>query len=450
MGAPQTFSSPLDGSAIQTVGVLAPRDLQRLFEAPVSLPDWPSTDIFAFTERLHAQLQGLEAQLLEATQWETGFSSLDCAEMVAGTLSYLQNFASYYAAVQTASPAPMRYDDGMARRSISLAPCPWGTIAVMLPQNAPLFLGVVCTLNALITGNRIILRAPLGSALQMALLARAIWQSKPPQGSVALVVAKGREFLEAASASAFPVLIHYLGASDFGGDILKTAFDNGKPALIDGTGNVWSYIGEGNDPAQVARLLTAGATRYNGQTCTSINGALIHPAIFDAVRDHLQAIWSGLRAGNPLQGTAIGGLFEARQAAFCAQIAGESGGEILCGGAARGNVLEPTLVGNPNLGSDIVREGVFGPVLWISSGTREDFASLWPSNRYPLCAGVLEPECDAHWWLTRLPNLARLVVGGDPSIEHIYEPWGGYPAAGANGVSFWHQKYQRIVALDTS
>jgi hypothetical protein len=39
-------------------------------------------------------------------------------------------------------------------------------------------------------------------------------------------------------------------------------------------------------------------------------------------------------------------------------------------------------------------------------------------------------------------------MNGDPSIEAVFEPWGGYPASGINPVSVWMEKYTRVVALD--
>ena len=59
-----------------------------------------------------------------------------------------------------------------------------------------------------------------------------------------------------------------------------------------------------------------------------------------------------------------------------------------------GVCLLPTLVEHPALDSDLVRDGVFGCSLWITSGDREQFMTWWPSNRYPLCAGVLSPSAD--------------------------------------------------------
>jgi glyceraldehyde-3-phosphate dehydrogenase (NADP+) len=196
-------------------------------------------------------------------------------------------------------------------------------------------------------------------------------------------------------------------------------------------------------------ILTAGALRYNGQTCTSINGAMIHPAIYPALRERLIERWSHLKTGNPLtEAVDVGPLFDEAQAAWCQSQIQESGGKILCGGQREGNLLVPTLVENPSLQSSLVRSGLFGSAMWLAPGDEKTFVAWWRSNQYPLGAGVLSPSAEPSWWLSRLPNLARLSVNGDPSIEHIFEPWGGYASSGVNPVGLWQRKYQRWVQVD--
>ncbi len=218
--------------------------------------------------------------------------------------------------------------------------------------------------------------------------------------------------------------------------------------MIDGEGNGWVWVGEDAPLEPSVETITAGALRYNGQSCTSINGAIIHPSIYRAMRERLVDRWGQLRAGNPLEeAVEVGPLFEETQAAACEQRLAESGGSILCGGGRQGNLLPPTLVEKPDPESALVTEGVFGSALWIAPGDPETFRRLWRQNRFPLCAGVLSPTAEAGAWAD-LPNLARLVVNGDPSQEHIFEPWGGYPASGANPVDHWPAKYQRLVQID--
>jgi hypothetical protein len=73
---------------------------------------------------------------------------------------------------------------------------------------------------------------------------------------------------------------------------------------------------------------------------------------------------------------------------------------------------------------------------------------LWRRNRYPLSAAIFSANADFEWWAPRLPNLSRLVLNNDPSIEYIHEPWGAYPSSGANAVGRWIDKYSRVVQVD--
>jgi len=240
-----------------------------------------------------------------------------------------------------------------------------------------------------------------------------------------------------------------MGSSRYASEIHTEAFQHGNAALIDGEGNSWVWVGEDADVEATADMLTSGAIRYNGQTCTSINGAMIHPRLYPTLRTRLLERWCQLKAGNPLtDDVQVGPLLDSTQGEWCERRIKESGGNILCGGTCEENLLMPTLVDNPSPKSELVTHGLYGCAMWITSADRETFVAWWRRNQYPLCAAVLSPSAEPAWWLARLPNLSRLVMNNDPSIEHIFEPWGGYPGSSVNPVGTWKEKYQRIVAVD--
>jgi acyl-CoA reductase-like NAD-dependent aldehyde dehydrogenase len=440
-------TSPCDGSLIQNATLLSGEELSQLFQPQAPL-EISFNDIGNFALRLHSALEELRNELFKAVQRETGFIQRDCEELIEGSLAFNEQFIAEFGRVKSAPGAPIIYEANGQKRSINLIRVPWGTVAIILPQNAFLLVGLTAILNGLITGNRVILRAPLQSARSALLLAHALKNAGVPHDAVSVVLCKSKEFVTALCESSGPILLHYMGSSAHAPGILQQTFEAGKGAIADGAGNVWVFIDENQNPEQAAQILAEGATRYNGQTCTSINGAIIHPAIYESVRDLLCERLRVLQTGNPLQNDVhIGALFDARQAAWCASQMQESGGAMLVGGASDGNYLPASLVEKPNPESSLVREGLFGPALWIALGTRDDFIQLWPQNKYPLCAGVLS-HSDKSWWLRYLPNAARIVFNGDTSIEHIFEPWGAYPGSGANAVSLWHEKYTRIVSVD--
>jgi len=448
-GASFEQRSPVDGSRVQVAHVLAPQELERLLEASMNVAI-DQAEVWLFTERLHAALQAIAPLLLATMQLETGFTGKDCAELLEGTLAYVRGFKQSFEQGNIGPADPLPYHAGHARR-IRLVRSAWGTLAVILPQNAFLLIAVTTLLNALATGNRVILRAPQQSARSAALLGAALGAAKAPEQAVSVVLVKAREFVDALCRSRLPLLIHYMGSSQHGAQILADTFHAGKPVLVDGSGNGWVWVDANVSIEEAVNILATGALRYNGQTCTSINGAMIHPSLYPHVRARLTERWNTLTFGNPLVADVnVGPLFDEEQARWCQQQIEQSGGHILCGGERDGNLLPPTLVEHPSPHSSLVREGLFGSGLWIAAGTRDEFVSWWPHNQYPLCAGVLDPAADATWWLSRLPSVARLVINGDPSVEYIFEPWGGYPSSGMNLVGAWHEKYQRVVSVDES
>lgn len=452
-GTPSDSHSPLDGSLVQCVPLLSDAEQQQLLQSPINNAPLDAEELDRFLESLHHEMRALQPLLIDACRWETGFSRADCEELQAGALDYLEGFTHYRQSTLKPPIPPSKYFVENQERHIHLADQPWGTIAIVLPQNASTLVGIVALSNALTTGNRIILRPPLQCARSSALLAWAIEravQSAPAVKSwVSLVMTRARPFLQELCAAPLSALIHYMGSSGHVPSLMADAWNGGKGLIADGTGNVWVWVGPDAPPDEAAQILTSGALRYNGQTCTSINGALIHPAIYNEVRERLLTRWQALivAAGPHAEGD-VGPLFDEAQATWCEEQLKQSGGGVLSGGRREGNLLAPTLMEHPNQESSLVREGVFGPALWISSGDADTFQSWWMNNRYPLCAGVLgiSPDEAATSWPLR--NVARMVVNGDPSVEHIYEPWGGYPSSGFNAVGEWMHKYLRTISLD--
>ena len=441
--------SPLDQSPVQTVSLLDRTELEALAALDAPAPTISQNEFDRFCRRLHDSLLCLAPALEDAMLRETAFVRPDCREMLDGSLLFVRDFLSSVQEGSTISPSSLDYEAESGRRQIHLVSSPWGKVAVILPQNAFLLVALTCLLNALYTGNRVVLRAPQQSARSAALLATVIEAAQPPPGMVSVVLTRAKDFVDALCNSESSCLLHYMGSSAHAPSILAQTFQSRKGAIIDGQGNGWVYVAEDACLDTAVSVLTRGAIRYNGQTCTSVNGAIIAPAIYPLLRDRLRDSWNQLRVGNPLtEDVDVGPLLDERQAQSCLDLIEASGGEVLCGGERAGNLLAPTLLEMPAPQSELATHGFFACALWITPGTEEDFATAWRLNHYPLCAGVISASAEPHHWHSRLSNLSRLTLNGDPSAEYLFAPWGGYPASGSNPVSQWSNKYQRIVQID--
>jgi len=448
-GAAAEVRAP-DGRVLARVGQLSEEELEealRVSCVPFRGPSLPET--FALAGQLKVLLARRRDVFIGSMMGETGFVPRDCIEMFEATLDFLEHFPEYYADSQEPERAfPWSYPASRSPRRLRLLRRPYGAVAVVLPQNAFLSLSVVAVMCALASGNHVILRPPGQSGGSAALLASVLQEVLIPPEAVQIAVAGGREFLEAFLKSDIP-LLHYIGSSRYIGDILSKAFEAGKEAILDGEGNGLAVLA-GDFPAEEgARIVAEGATRYNGATCTSINGVLVEAPLYPEVCERVCARMAALRPGDPSDpATGVGPLFSGEQAARVVERVRASGGQVAVGGKARGPYLEPTVVLDPDRDSDLAREGVFGPVVWLKAFCGEEWQESLRCNRYPLSCTLLSFDPNLQERFLRAAAYARIVLNGDPTLESPFEPWGAYPRSGLNRPSPWPEKYQRIVQVD--
>jgi aldehyde dehydrogenase (NAD+) len=405
-------------------------------------------EVFGFLQRLSEQLRLRRAEFYEKTYLETGFIAPDSAEIVDGAGEFLQDFEIYARATPFQEQVIRHSYSGQSMRDMRLVDRPLRCVAVIVPQNASLTLSVISIASALYAGARVVLRPSLQSGSTGALLAEAVRESHPPTPqSVSIVNCFASDFLEACYASPGVDLIHYIGSNRYALSVLVDSFKAGKMCLLDGQGNGWLLLDETFDLEEAVPIIAAGATRFNGEICTSVNGVLATPSVYPRLRERLVEAFQHLQVGHPLgQGIQVGPLFSEKQALELRTTLGQA--EVLCGAEVEGAYFRPAILAGVGPEEAIVREGFFGPAVWIQAAPAEDFTAWLHQNRYPLSDTILSRNQDLIRQIARCSRAARICVNEDPSIESMFEPWGGYPPGGINPVSPWIDKYRRRFQMD--
>jgi acyl-CoA reductase-like NAD-dependent aldehyde dehydrogenase len=395
-------------------------------------------DAVASMAKLGQSIEDRQEELVAAIREATHFVRSDCREIIESCANYLQNW-------RPTEVGPFEQLTG--NRSLNLKWVPWGVIAAILPQNAYFSAALTIIANGLATGNRVILRGPFSSERLTDELRRLCEESGLPNGVVEFVHCDARAFLDAWENAEASALLHFMGSSERGASLVERSWRSGKPVLIDGTGNSWTYIDSDQDPYVAAELVWKGCLRYNGQTCTSVNGAVVHPSIALAVRKRLLQLLNETTFGVD-EHEDVGPLFTAEQADLSQNSISASGGNIVTLSQVQGALFPPTIVLDPRTDSQLLSKGVFCPAMWVLDGDWSYFKHLWTLNRYPLCAGVLSIDDEVLEEAITLPRASRVVLNGDTSIEDPSEPWGAYPPCGSNPVGAWSEKYVRAVQID--
>ena len=191
------------------------------------------------------------------------------------------------------------YSSG-SNRDIRITQRPFRCVAAVVPQNASLSLSIIIIASALYAGSRVILRPSLQNGPTGALLAESVMQSDPPEDYIVIANCLARDFVDACCTCESVDLIHYIGSNQYAQSVFTQAFNAGKICLLDGQGNGFLYLDDTFPLADAVRIITSGATRYNGETCTSVNGVLIKDTIYEQVKEALVDSFRNLHLGPPL------------------------------------------------------------------------------------------------------------------------------------------------------
>ena len=446
--------SPVTGMVTTRIALATKHEIAECLSTLGQPRDCPgAAAVFEFLQRLADQLRLHRDLFIETTYLETGFVARDSMEIVDGAIEFLRDFEIYATEMlrneRISSLIPHSYS-GQFQRTMRIVHRPAHCVAAVVPQNAALTLSVIVIAAALHAGSRVILRPPLQSASAGALLAKAVSQSEPPPSSVAIVHSSAKDFLEACCMSDEVDLIHYIGSNRYASAILTQAFAAGKTCLIDGEGNGMLYVDDTFPLDEAVRIISTASTRFNGETCTSVNGVLVKDSIFRDLKEALVDAFQDLRVGHPLErGTQIGPLFSEQQAIQFAQaIRGAAAGKVLCGGHVAGAYFAPAVVEGVNLNDSMVREGFFGPAVWIAPVTENRVWDWIKANRFPLSDSLLSTNGELIQAFARHSRAPRVCINADSSVESMFEPWGGYPPGGLNEVSIWTEKYRRAFIVD--
>ena len=442
--------SPVTGEALRQVRLASHDEILASAERLMAVPiDSTPEDLFAFFRRLERELTARREELIRTTIAETGFILRDAEETVDAAIDFLASFETFVGRHAMTDVVFRHSYSSSSRRGMRLTSRPYRMIAALVPQNASLSLGITILAAGLYAGSRVLLRPSLQTAATGALLAEAVAASDPPEGRLDVVNSHAATFLEASCASEHVEVVHYIGSNRHAASVLRETFEAGKLCLLDGQGNGMLYLDETYPLETATRLITESATRFNGETCTSVNGVLVEESLYPRLRQALKDAFAALRFGDPFRdATHVGPLFSAGQAASLRELLGSDGARLRFGGEVEGAYIRPAIAEGVHPGHAMVREGLYGPCVWLQPVRWAHVPRWLAMNRFPLSDAVLSARPDVVREFARVSRAPRVCVNADPSIESMFEPWGGYPPGSLNPVSPWVQKYRQTYQLD--
>lgn len=314
---------------------------------------------------------------------------------------------------------------------------PWGNILIISPWNYPFQLALTPLIGAIATGNTVILKpseyAPKTAQILNEIISKVF---KPEICQVIQGDAKTAEHLLNLKWD----FVFFTGSVAVGKIVSQKIAKNLTPHCLELGGKNPCIVDETAKLDISAKRIAWGKFLNAGQTCIAPDYLLVHESILIQFIESLQNNLQDFYTKNTQKSKDYARIISQKH--YNRLLCLLENQNIISGGKHEDNELfiEPTLVLNPDLNSDLMQDEIFGPILpIISYKTEEDLEKMVIKYDKPLALYVFSENKDFQNKIIQKFDFGGGVI--NDSIVHFVNdklPFGG---VGNSGVGNYHGKH---------
>lgn len=316
---------------------------------------------------------------------------------------------------------------------------PLGVVLIIGPWNYPFQLLINPLLGAIGAGNCVVLKPSEFAPATASVMKLIIEEVFPPEYIL---------YVEGDGATVIPEMMNnfsfdhvfYTGSTAVGKIIYKMAAEKLTPVTLE-LGGKSPCIVESDANIKVATRRIAMTKFSNaGQMCVAPDYILVQESKKQELINALKRTIPELYGSKPEEHENYGKIINAKQ--FDRIIRYLSQGKIEYGGRTDKEKLfiEPTILSNVSLESDVMKEEIFGPVLPVLSfSTKEEAIKIIEQNKNPLSFYVFTSNTKKEKeWLENVSCGGSCVNNASWHLTNHHLPFGG---RGFSGMGQYHGKY---------
>jgi len=315
---------------------------------------------------------------------------------------------------------------------------PLGVALVIAPWNYPVQLLLEPMAAALAAGNCVVAKPSEMAPACAAVLARLIPQYLDDD---AVVVVEGGVTETTALLEQRFDHIFFTGSTAVGKVVMTAAAKHLTPVTLELGGKSPTIVAADADLSVAAKRIVWGKFMNAGQTCIAPDYVLVDEAVKDRFVELVGSAISSFYGKDAKSSADLGRIVNERHHDRLAGLLSGAGGVVSTGGQIDRDIkyVAPTVVLDPDLGSSLMTEEIFGPILPIISVPSIDAAIDFVNERSkPLALYIFSSSRD-----TADRVLERTSSGGacvNHAVVHILPdglPFGG---VGPSGMGSYHGK----------
>lgn len=313
---------------------------------------------------------------------------------------------------------------------------PLGVVLIIGPWNYPLQLLLMPLVGAIAAGNCAVLK-PSEFAPATAAVIKKIITAAFDKNQVIVVEGDGASVVPQLMEEFVFDHVFYTGSTATGKKIYKMAAEHLVPVTLELGGKSPCVVeADANIPVAAKRI---ALTKFSncGQMCVAPDYILVHESkkqvLVDELKKCIDAFYNSAKRRNDSYGKII------HEKQFNRIISYLQDGTIIYGGSydTASLFIEPTLLDNVSLNSQLMKEEIFGPLLPIIPFTRmEEALAIIAQNKNPLAFYVFtQSDAKEEQWLNAVPAGGVCINNASWHLTNHDLPLGG---RGYSGTGRYH------------
>ena len=315
-------------------------------------------------------------------------------------------------------------------------PCPKGNVLIMSPWNYPFMLTIEPLVDALAAGNTAIVKPSAYSKATSKLIYEML--SSTFEQKYVAVVTGGREVNQDLLTLKFDH-IFFTGSKTVGHEVLRNAERNLTTVTLELGGKSPCIVDKTAPIALAAKRIVFGKFINCGQTCIAPDYILVHESVKEMFLRSLILEIKLQYGENPLTDPLYGKIISEKH--FDKVVGLLENQKVLYGGKYNRESLkiEPTIVVDPDLNSNIMTNEIFGPIIpVISYKTNSEALEIIRRNDTPLAQYIFTKDKNVKIFFE-----TNVLFGGgciNDTIMHVSTPLLAFGGVGQSGMGAYHGK----------
>jgi aldehyde dehydrogenase (NAD+) len=247
---------------------------------------------------------------------------------------------------------------------------PVGVVGVISPFNFPFLLSLKSVAPALALGNGVVLKPHQNTPIAGGTLIAKIFEDAGlPGGLLNVVVTDIAEIGDAFIEHPVPKVISFTGSDKVGRHVATVCAANFKRSVLELGGNSALVVLDDADVDYAVDAAVFSRFVHQGQVCMAANRVLVDASVAEEFTEKFVAKVRTLKVGDPRDPqTVIGPVINSQQAnavSGTVEQAVAEGATALVRGGTSGNLVEPSVLTDVPADSALLRQEVFGPVVFL-------------------------------------------------------------------------------------